>query len=90
MDQKANVKNSLEQAKAKSTQDFHNRNVEERLKTLNVIHNFYSTMKEHHSTHSLSSRLKCNDAWIKDIEAAVKAKTESTRESMQATNYRVL
>ena len=44
---KTNVKTCLEQAKEKSHYDFKNRNVEECLRTLNVIRNLYSTVKEH-------------------------------------------
>ena len=37
------------------------------------------------------SRLKCNDAWIKDLKAAVKVKTANAKRlnKTQSTEYRV-
>ena len=84
------MKKHMELVKEKSVQDFHNRNVEEKLRCLNVVRNLYSTMLEHQSTRSLYSRLKCMDAYLVDLVEAISSKTQTTRQMVEAqhTEYR--
>ena len=74
----------MELAKEQSVQNFHNRQVEEKLRCLNVVRNLYSTMLEHQSTRSLYSRLKCMDAYMVDLGQAITSKTQTARQIVEA------
>ena len=81
---KHDLKKQMELAKEQSVQNFHNRQVEEKLRCLNVVRNLYSTMLEHQSTRSLYSRLKCMDAYMVDLGQAITSKTQTARQIVEA------
>ena len=85
-----NFKESRRIVKEKSVQELYNRNVEEELKTKNVLRNLYSGIKEHQSTSSVYSRLGCFDMYLQDLFCAIKRKTQAAQELQlaQPTEYR--
>ena len=87
MNVKVDMKKHMKLVTEKSVQDFHNRNIEEKLRCLNVVRNLYSTMLEHQSTWSLYSRLKCMDAYLHN---AILSKMQTARQMVEAqhTEYR--
>ena len=75
-----NFKESRRIVKEKSVQELYNRNMEEELKTKNVLRNLYSAIKEHQSTLSVYSRLGCFDMYLKDFFIGIEQKTKAAQE----------
>ena len=70
----------MENTKQISLQNFKQKKVEEKLRTVNVVRNLYSTMTERQSTRSLYSRLTCMDNYILDLCKAIETKMNIARE----------